>query len=160
MPCLTRTRTELRASEIALRRTEPGWRVAVLDKRVSRHVLRLRASEEGSGSQAPAPASGASNVKGEQRRIPSASDDDVGGVKAPRIARRCPGRANEQTRFSSASERGRQRLPSAILASGASNQTLRERLKLALLNAAPRHRLVMRHDRPATDPVVRDPGES
>jgi hypothetical protein len=39
-----------------------------------------------------------------------------------RIACRCPGRTNEQTRFSSASERGRQRLQSAILASGASNQ--------------------------------------
>jgi hypothetical protein len=37
-------------------------------------------------------------------------------LPAPRIARRCPGRANEQTRFSSASERGRQRPHSAILA--------------------------------------------
>ena len=34
---------------------------------------------------------------------------------------------NEQTRSSSASERGRQRLPSAILASGESNQAVRER---------------------------------
>jgi Aminoglycoside/hydroxyurea antibiotic resistance kinase len=47
---------------------------------------------------------------------------------ALRIARRCPGRTNEQTRFSSVSERGRQRPQSAILASGASNQTLREQL--------------------------------
>jgi hypothetical protein len=39
-----------------------------------------------------------------------ASDDDGGGLHAPRIARRCPGRTSEQTRFSSASERGRQRL--------------------------------------------------
>ena len=31
----------LRASEIARRRTEPGWRAAVLDERASRHVLRL-----------------------------------------------------------------------------------------------------------------------
>jgi hypothetical protein len=30
--------------------------------------------------------------------------------RADRIARRCPGRTNEQTRSSSASERGRQRL--------------------------------------------------
>ena len=45
-----------------------------------------------------------------RRRIPS----------APRIARRCPGRASERTLFSSASERGRQRLKGAILASGAS----------------------------------------
>ena len=32
------------------------------------------------------------------------------GPEAPRIARRCPGRANEQTRFSAACEGGRQRL--------------------------------------------------
>ena len=42
--------------------------------------------------------------------LSSASDDDGGGLRAPRIARRCPGRTREQTRFSSASERGRQRL--------------------------------------------------
>jgi hypothetical protein len=41
--------TALRASGIARRRTEPGWRAAVLDERASRHALRLRASEEGSG---------------------------------------------------------------------------------------------------------------
>ncbi len=48
---------------------------------------------------------------------------------ALRIARRCPGRTNEQTRFSSARERGRQRLASAILASGASNQASCEQLQ-------------------------------
>jgi hypothetical protein len=49
-------------------------------------------------------------------------------IHVPRIARRCPGRTNEQTCSSSVSERGRQRLQSAIRASGASNQTLREQL--------------------------------
>jgi hypothetical protein len=39
-----------------------GWRAAVLDERASGHAFRLRASEEGSGSQAPASASEASNV--------------------------------------------------------------------------------------------------
>src|SRR4249920_2815170 len=54
---------------IARRRTEPGWRAAVLDERASRHAFRLRVSEEGSGSRAPASASGASNVdRSEQRR--------------------------------------------------------------------------------------------
>src|SRR5215203_1417288 len=32
---------------IARRRTEPGWRAAVLDERASRHAFRLRASKEG-----------------------------------------------------------------------------------------------------------------
>jgi hypothetical protein len=73
----------LRASGIARRRTEPGWRAAVLDERASRHVFRLRASEEGSGYQAPASASGASNVKGASRGVlPSGSDDDGGGFTA------------------------------------------------------------------------------
>jgi hypothetical protein len=31
------------------RRAEPGWRAAVLDEGASRHVFRLRATEEGSG---------------------------------------------------------------------------------------------------------------
>ena len=53
----------LRVSGIARRRTEPGWRAAVLDERASRHALRLRGSEEGSGSRAPASASGASMPK-------------------------------------------------------------------------------------------------
>jgi hypothetical protein len=35
--------------ESRARRTEPGWRAAVLDERESRHAFRLRASEEGSG---------------------------------------------------------------------------------------------------------------
>jgi hypothetical protein len=47
---------------IARRRAEGGWRAAVLDERGSRHAFRLRASEEGSGSQAPASASGANNA--------------------------------------------------------------------------------------------------
>jgi hypothetical protein len=73
----------LRASGIARRRTEPGWRAAVLDERASRHVFRLRGSEEGSGYQAPASASGASNVKGASRGVlPSGSDDDGGGFTA------------------------------------------------------------------------------
>jgi hypothetical protein len=40
---------QLRASGIARRRTEPGWRAAVLDERASGRVLRLRVSDEGSG---------------------------------------------------------------------------------------------------------------
>jgi hypothetical protein len=51
---LAQARYILQTSKIALRRTEPGWRAAVLDE---------RASEEGSGYRAPASASGASNVK-------------------------------------------------------------------------------------------------
>jgi hypothetical protein len=47
------------------------------------------------------------------------------GPGAPRIARRCPGLTNEQTRLPSASERGRQRLGSAILASGGAIDTAR-----------------------------------
>ena len=58
----------LRVSGIARRRTEPGWRAAVLDERASRHALRLRGSEEGSGSRAPASASGASNARRRERR--------------------------------------------------------------------------------------------
>ena len=61
---LVGNQTKLRASGIARRRTEPGWRAAVLDERASRHALRLRASEEGSGDRVPASASGASNVRG------------------------------------------------------------------------------------------------
>ena len=53
----------LRVSGIARRRTEPGWRAAVLNERASRHAFRLRGSEEGSGSRAPASASGASMPK-------------------------------------------------------------------------------------------------
>jgi hypothetical protein len=55
-------------------RAEQGWRAAVLDERASRHAFRPRASEEGSGHEAPASASGASNVQSE-------------AIK-PRIARR------------------------------------------------------------------------
>jgi hypothetical protein len=51
--------------EIARRRAEPGWRAAVLDERASRHVSVCEESAEGSGSQAPASASEASNVYGE-----------------------------------------------------------------------------------------------
>src|SRR4029450_8908533 len=36
----------MRASEIARRRTEPGWRAAVLDERASGQAFRLRAREE------------------------------------------------------------------------------------------------------------------
>jgi hypothetical protein len=82
----------------------------------------LRASCERRESRADA-------RRSEQGVLSSASDDDGGGFKAPRIARCCPGRTSEQTCFSSVSERGRQRLQSAIRASGASNQTLREQCK-------------------------------
>ena len=69
------------------RRTEPGWRAAVLDERESRHAFRLRTSEEGSGYRAPAAASGVSNTtRSERRRCSSASDDDGGGFKALRCA--------------------------------------------------------------------------
>jgi hypothetical protein len=40
-----------------------GWRAADLDERTSGHAFRPRASEEGSGSQAPASASEASNAQ-------------------------------------------------------------------------------------------------
>jgi hypothetical protein len=83
--------SQLRASGIARSlRAEPGWRAAVLDERGSRHAFRLRASEEGSGERAPASASGASNARrSERRRFSSASDDEVGGLKA-RDARAAP----------------------------------------------------------------------
>src|SRR5215211_5292615 len=71
----------------------------------------------GVGNRAPPHGGGASRGV-----LSSASDDDGGGSEAPRIARRCPGRTNEQTCFSSVSEKGRQRLQSAIRASGASCQ--------------------------------------
>ena len=55
---------------------------AVLDEGASRHAFRLRTSEEGSGQQAPASASGASNVHGASRGVlSSVSDDEV----SPRI---------------------------------------------------------------------------
>jgi hypothetical protein len=98
--------------------------VEALQKRPARwHRLGTSCKRRESRSAARSQASGATD--GRWRAVlPSASDDD-GGFKAPRIARRCPGRTNEQTRSSSASERGRQRLPSAILTSGASNQHCR-----------------------------------
>jgi hypothetical protein len=37
--------------QIARRRTEPGWRAAVLDEQASGHASRPRANEEGSGSR-------------------------------------------------------------------------------------------------------------
>jgi hypothetical protein len=74
-----------------LRRAEPGWRAAVLDERGSRQVFRLRASEEGSGHQAPASASGASNVDGASRHALScASVDEVGGLHGAIRARDVP----------------------------------------------------------------------
>ena len=58
-----------------------------------------------------------------RRRIPSAMREQLQKTSCERresraaarsrLARRCPGRASEQTRLSSASERGRQRLTSA-----------------------------------------------
>src|SRR5687767_15237994 len=79
-------------------------------------------------------------MKWSERRCFSSARDDDGGFKAPRIARRCPGRTNEQTCFSSVSERGRQRLQSAIRASGASNQTLLQQLKAQLRASGIAHR--------------------
>jgi hypothetical protein len=59
----------------------PGWRAAVLDVGASRHVFRLRVTEEGSGSRAPASASGASNaLRSEPTRFWLACDDEVGGI--------------------------------------------------------------------------------
>src|SRR5688500_9871543 len=57
-------------NRIARRRAEPGWRAAVLDEGASRHAFRLRATEEGSGSRAPASASGASNAIEERADTP------------------------------------------------------------------------------------------
>ena len=62
-----------------------------MDERGSRHASRPRTSEEGSGTQAPASASGASNRKrSEATRFSSANDDKVGGVRdaAPPVCRR------------------------------------------------------------------------
>jgi hypothetical protein len=81
----------LRASGIARRRTELGWRAAVLDERESRHAFRLRASEEGSGSLAPASASGASNVQGASggafplRATTTAADSKRDARAAPKL---------------------------------------------------------------------------
>src|SRR5688500_2738876 len=70
-------------NRIARRRAEPGWRAAVLDEGASRHAFRLRATEEGSGSRAPASASGASNaIRNEPTPLSSASDDEVGDFAA------------------------------------------------------------------------------
>jgi hypothetical protein len=68
---------------IARRRAERGWRAAVLDERGSRHAFRLRASEEGSGSQAPASASGVEQcTRSEGTRLSSPNDDEEGGCTA------------------------------------------------------------------------------
>ena len=98
-------------------------------------ALGLRASEEGSGYPARSAASGASNqtpdraplswtseaadtffVCEQARKAAATPRDPPRAERAikPRIARRCPGRARQQTRSSSASKRGRQRLPRAI----------------------------------------------
>jgi DnaJ homologue, subfamily C, member 28, conserved domain len=73
---------QLRASVITRRRTEPGWRAAVLDKRASRHAFRLRVSEEGSWlTSASLSERSEQYVRSERRRSSSASDDDGGGRK-------------------------------------------------------------------------------
>jgi hypothetical protein len=96
-------------------------------------------SEEGSGFQARSSraerairycASSSQSAASVGNRAPAVLKTK-GGPQRARIARRWPGRTNKQTRFSSASERGRQRLPSAILASGASNQKPREQLSVS-----------------------------
>jgi hypothetical protein len=71
------------SNRIARRCAEPGWRAAVLDEGASRHAFGLRATEEGSGSRAPASASGASNaIRNEPTRLSSGSDDEVGDFAA------------------------------------------------------------------------------
>ena len=121
-------------SRIVRRRAEPGWRAAVLDERASRHVFRLRGSEEGSGHQAPASASGANNEDGgSSHASSSASDDEVGGrpKRDPRDqdCASLPGRAREQTtllRLRTSKEGSGSQAQSS--ASGASKQTRTEQL--------------------------------
>jgi hypothetical protein len=70
-----------------------------------------------------------------------ARDDDGRGSQAPRIACRCPGRASGHALRPRVSEEG-SGLQRAILASGASNQALREQLKIraaSVGNRAPPH---------------------
>jgi hypothetical protein len=57
-----------------------------------------------------------------------ASDDEVGGCHARQDRAALSWTSERADALSAASERGRQRLGGAILASGASNQTLREQL--------------------------------
>ena len=73
------------------------------DERVSRHVLRCEQARKAAATP---------------RDLPRAER----AIK-PRFARRCPGRARQQTRSSSASKRGGSGYPARSAASGASNQT-------------------------------------
>jgi hypothetical protein len=63
-----------------LRRTEPGWRRSASGRAIDMARAAL---------------------------FPLRATTTAAGPNAPRIARRCPGRTNEQTRFPSASEGGR-----------------------------------------------------
>ena len=129
-------------------------RAAVLDARTSRHAFRLRVSRK--AAACPARSSRAERASDIARaaqvraasvgnRAPAVlrrsewrcsflwDDDEVGGPhRAQDRARRCPGRANEQTRFSSASEQGRQRLTQRDPRERSEHQTLREQLKSEL----------------------------
>jgi hypothetical protein len=81
---------------------------------------RLRASEEGSGYRAPASASGASNIEGnEGTRSSSPSDDEVGGWRCSR--RRSAGGDGGTTLFRSVGSDEDGGNPANIAASGASN---------------------------------------
>jgi hypothetical protein len=138
--CRARATTNSSDTAIARRRTEPGWRAAVLDERADTSFVcergrqRLQSaslserSEQchrgGSGGVLPLFDCSlrslriASECRLLCRRSPT--EKRVGSLlrstaarypvratttdsTAPRIARRCPGRTNEQTRFSSAS---------------------------------------------------------
>jgi hypothetical protein len=58
---MQRVQSAWNVCEVGGFQARPGSRAAVLDEGASRHAFRLRASEEGSGSEAPILASGASN---------------------------------------------------------------------------------------------------
>jgi hypothetical protein len=87
-------------SGIARRRTEQaGAPLSWTSERADTFFV-CEASEEGSGLRAPASASEASNLHGVGGGVLSSASDNNGGKStAPKIARRCPGRTNEQTRF-------------------------------------------------------------
>ena len=75
--------------QIAHRRAEPGWRAAVLDERGSRHVFRLRASEEGSATMRHPQRAERANVDGASRQRSSVSER----VRKAAASKRHPQRA-------------------------------------------------------------------
>jgi hypothetical protein len=77
-----------------------GWRADVLDERASGHALRPRASEEGSGPQAPASASAASNRNGGSRGVFPRRR-----TTTPAVSQRDPRERSEQSDTARAAEK-------------------------------------------------------